>query len=80
VPVPPCAVVSGVVRPVIDVISLLAPDLAALNAVLAPVSVDAPVPPLATGRAVVNVVVPVTARLPPIVKLSPLVPVCWFLS
>ena len=62
-PVPPCAVVSGVVRPVIDVMSELAPDLAALKAVLAPVSVVAPVPPLATGNGVDNVVDAVTTML-----------------
>ena len=48
-PVPPCNTDKAVVRPVIDVISELAPDLAALNAVLASVAVAEPVPPAVTG-------------------------------
>jgi hypothetical protein len=52
VPVPPCAVLRGVVSPVKLVMSLFAPLLAALRFVRAPVAVVAPVPPpvIWTGR------------------------------
>ena len=49
-PVPPCATLRSVVSPVRDVISELAPDDAALSAVLAALADVAPVPPLAIAR------------------------------
>jgi hypothetical protein len=49
-PVPPCAMLSAVVNPLSEVISLLAPRTAALNEARAKAAVLAPVPPEATGR------------------------------
>jgi len=84
-PVPPWATVNAVVRPVIDVISELAPLLAALKFVLAFPAVDAPVPPDATGKAVdkttvlenvtapVKVVAPVNADVPVTARFPPTV-------
>ena len=54
-PVPPCAMLRGVVRPVSEVISPLAPETAALSAVRAAEAVFPPVPPEATGRNVPSV-------------------------
>ena len=55
VPDPPCATLNGVVKPVKDVMSPLAPDTAALRFERAPEAVVAPVPPDKTGSAVANV-------------------------
>ena len=48
--VPPCATLSGVVKPVSDVMSLLAPLLAADRLVRAPAADVDPVPPSTTAR------------------------------
>jgi len=57
-PVPPCRTVKAVVRPVIEVMSELAPLEAALRLVRAFAAVDAPVPPSATAKSVMPVIVP----------------------
>jgi hypothetical protein len=53
-PVPPCAGASIVDSPVIEVMSLFAPDAAAPNADLAVAAVTWPVPPLAIGSVFVT--------------------------
>jgi hypothetical protein len=57
-PVPPCKTVKAVVRPVIEVMSEFAPLAAALKLVLALAAVEAPVPPSATAKSVMPVIVP----------------------
>jgi hypothetical protein len=57
-PVPPCRTVKAVVRPVIEVMSELAPLEAALRLVRAFAAVEAPVPPSATAKSVMPVIVP----------------------
>ena len=49
-PVPPCPTDKAVVRPLSEVMSLLAPIDAAARLALAPVAEVAPVPPLVTPR------------------------------
>ena len=63
-PVPPCATLSAVVKPLKLVMSLLAPLAAALRLVRAVAASVAPVPPLATG---ILVTVP---RTPPAVFVT----------
>ena len=57
-PVPPCVTDNAVVRPLRDVISLLAPLTAAPKLVRAFAAVEAPVPPSATAKSVIPATVP----------------------
>ena len=79
-PVPPCRTVKAVVRPVIEVMSELAPLAAALKLVLALAAVDAPVPPSATAKSVMPVIVPpvivaeddvIAPETPPVAVIAP---------
>jgi len=65
VPVPPSVTGIGVVSPVSEVISALAPEAAALIAVRAAEDVVAPVPPSVTGIGVVSPVSEVMSVLTP---------------
>jgi hypothetical protein len=57
-PVPPCDTERGVVSPVKDVMSEFAPKTAALKLTLAAAALLAPVPPSATAKSVIPVMVP----------------------
>jgi hypothetical protein len=57
-PVPPCATDNGVLSAVKEVISLFAPEAAALKLDLAPDAVEEPVPPSATDKSVIPVIDP----------------------
>ncbi len=79
-PVPPCATVKAVVKPVIEVMSELAPLEAALRLVLALAAVDAPVPPSATAKSVMPVIEPpvivadddvIAPETPPVAVIAP---------
>jgi len=79
-PVPPCKTVKAVVKPVIDVMSEFAPLAAAPKLVRALAAVDAPVPPSATAKSVIPVIVPpvivadddvIAPETPPVAVIAP---------
>lgn len=72
-PVPPCPILSAVVKPVSDVMSEFAPEPAALRLRRAPDTLVAPVPPFAMASVPPRVKVPDEVTGPP-VKERPVVP------